>query len=133
MNTKLLMSVVAILQGAVGVLLSFLPQETAAYFHLEPLPLLVLLLQILGALYLGFAILNWVAKANLIGGIYSRPIAFGNFLHFAVAALALLKGWRYAALPRPIVAAAVVYSVFAILFGYVLFGHPLRKQNSAVA
>jgi hypothetical protein len=34
--------------------------------------------------------LNWMARANRIGGIYSRPVAMGNFLHFTMGALVLL-------------------------------------------
>ena len=32
-----------------------------------------------------------MAKESLIGGIYNRPIAIGNFMHFAVGAMALIK------------------------------------------
>ena len=50
-----------------------------------------LIVQITGALYLGFAGLNWMGKANLMGGIYGRPVAIGNLLHFLVAAIAIFK------------------------------------------
>lgn len=85
----------------------------------------ILLLQITGAMYLGFAILNWMARDVLIGGIYARPVALGNFLHFAVGTLTLWKTIGGGALRgREIIAGAIVYSVFAAWFGLVLFGHP---------
>ena len=35
--------------------------------------------------------LNWMAKGTLIGGIYNKPIAIGNFTHFTIGGLALIK------------------------------------------
>ena len=46
---------------------------------------------IFGALYLGFSIQNWTAKASLIGGIYNKPILIGNLLHFFTASMTLIK------------------------------------------
>jgi hypothetical protein len=120
MNTKLLMTTSAVVMGALGIAASFLSQEILQYAGLVPSQPAVLGLQILGALYLGFAMLNWMAKANLLGGIYSRPLAMGNFLHFTIAALALIKG--AVADPSPGVwVAGSVYSMFAAGFGLVIF------------
>jgi hypothetical protein len=129
MNTKLLMSISAIILGIVAIVLSFFPQEISNYAGFGRTNLIVL--QILGALYFGFAILNWTAKANLIGGIYSRPVAIGNFAHFMIGALALVKlSFSNAALPY-IWTAAIIYSIFAILFGYIFFTNPVAKNKSA--
>ena len=73
--------------GVTGIILSFIPQEVSHFLSLtESTPIVF---QILGALYFGFAMLNWTAKANLIGGIYSRPVAIGNFTHFLIGGLIL--------------------------------------------
>lgn len=115
MNTKLLMIASAFLLGLVGITLSFLPQEVAKYFFLPEGSSIVL--QLCGALYLGFGILNWMAKGNLIGGIYSKPVAVANFGHFLLAGIALLKynhtGISYIGI------AAVIYLMFALFFGYI--------------
>ena len=94
MNTKLIMTSSALLLGAAGILLSFLPQEVIRLVS-GPMPsqLDTVILQILGALYFASSMTNWTAKANLIGGIYARPIAIGNLTHFTVASLALLKAY----------------------------------------
>ena len=87
-------------------------------------------MQLLGALYLGFAMLNWMTKASLIGGIYNRPLAIGNFMHFAAGALALVKIInKIDAHSGIIISFTVVYSVYAILFGYVLITHPPSKKK----
>ena len=113
-----------------GVALTFAPGEIiqkAAGLHS---PLLIVLAQACGALYLGFAILNWMAKDNLIGGIYSRPVAMGNFLHFFAMAMALIKS--LSALPRDagIVALVALYVATALGFGAVLFRHPKTDRRS---
>lgn len=127
MRTKALMSLSALLMAILGICASFLPQEILSYSGADPRGLGVLLVQVVGALYLGFAMLNWMARANLIGGVYSRPVAMGNFLHFAVVAVTLLKALLGGMRAEAILAGAVVYSVFAIWFGLVVFTHP-RKQ-----
>jgi hypothetical protein len=129
MNTKLLMTLSAAALGVTGILLSFFPTEIAVYFGL--IENASIILQILGAPYFGFAILNWTAKANLIGGIYSRPVAIGNFSHFLIGALALSKLVFKNISLSYILAAAIVYSIFAILFGYVLFNNPVVKNQPA--
>ncbi len=85
----------------------------------------VLLLQMAGAVYLGFAMLNWMARGILIGGIYARPVALGNFLHFVMVAITLIKA-AIAFAVVPLAISAAVFSVFAIWFGLVLFKPPQR-------
>ena len=127
MNTKLLMTISAFILGIVGIILSFLPLEVSKY--LEMVGTNSIILQILGALYFGFAMLNWTAKANLIGGIYSRPVAIGNFTHFFIGGLALAKlSFKNLSLTY-ILITTITYSIFAILFGYVLLLILFRKKN----
>ena len=84
--------------------------------------------QACGVLYLGFAILNWMAKDDLIGGIYSRPVAMGNFLHFFTIAMALVKS--FSVLPH---SAAIVALVALFLRpGRCLRDCPLPTPNFKV-
>ena len=132
MNTKILMISNCIFLGALGVILTFMPDEIISGFSITPDSILILLLHLLGALYLGFAMLNWMAKGSLIGGIYNRPIAIGNFMHFAVGALALIKIITKIHIHSEIVISlTIVYSIFAILFGYVFRTNPssIEKKN----
>ncbi len=122
------MTTSAIFMAILAVAASFLPQEIIAHFGSEPHPLAVLLVQIAAALYLGFAILNWMARGNLIGGIYSRPVALGNFMHFAVVAVVLAKAVLAGLNQVEIVSALVLYAIFAAWFGAVLFGAPAMKK-----
>jgi hypothetical protein len=122
------MSLSAIVMGITGIILTFFPQEFASFFNMADSN--IILLQVLGGLYFGFAMLNWAAKANLTGGIYSKPVTIGNFSHFVIGGLALLKfGTRNTTNPY-IWVATILYLVFAILFGIVFFTSPGMKSKS---
>jgi hypothetical protein len=111
-------------------LFQFVPREVLHLFNADSNGILPLFVQMMGALYLGFAMMNWMAKTVLIGGIYARPLAMGNFLHFTVGALALLKFAFTTPNLWTIWVAAIIYSIFAILFGLVLFTHPKTANIS---
>jgi hypothetical protein len=91
MNTKILMMASALFMFLCGVLLQFFPDEILLLWGIEEAGIAPLFLQLAGALYIGFAVMNWMAKTVLIGGIYARPLAIGNLAHFLIGALALVK------------------------------------------
>jgi len=124
-NTKLLMTLSAVSLAIVGLACSFLPHEILSYFDITEPNLIPLIIQIIGALYLGFAILNWTAKANLIGGIYSKPVALGNFMHYVVSSLALFKFFMAHTDLKLILIPLIIYSIFALLFGKITFSSPV--------
>ena len=118
----------AVFLGLAGMGATFLPQEILERVGTSPVGFSVVLVQMAGASYLGFAMLNWMAQGNLVGGIYSRPVAIGNVAHFTIAGLALLKlvlAGQHA--PEAIVL-SVIYAVFAVLFAVVAFGKPPRAR-----
>lgn len=128
MNTKLLMTLSGFFMAASGITLSFFPHEILQFADQPSSPVMDLMLQVMGALYLGFAMLNWMAKGNLIGGIYSRPLAIGNFTHFLVAGLALLKAASAIGSSPYVWALAIIYAGFALSFGFVTFTHPAKVK-----
>jgi len=91
-----------------------------------------LIVQITGALYLGFAGLNWMGKGNLIGGIYGRPVAIGNLLHFLVAAIAIFKAAQVTGV-RFLWPIALGYASFALGFALIVFRNPLRASEDRPA
>jgi len=128
MKTKALMSSSALFLAILGAAGLFLPQELLARFS-GSVSGLALLVQAAGAAYLGFAILNWMARSVPMGGIYARPLALGNFTHFAIMAITLAKAMTSGPPGIEIGAALAVYVVFAGWFGMVLFTSPIRKQG----
>lgn len=123
MHSRILMIASAAFLALLGLATSYMPEKVLGLHGTVPDTPTLLLVQMAGALYLGFAILNWTARGVLIGGIYARPIALGNFLHFAMVAVMLIKAAIvYGVLQLAI--SATVFSVFAIWFGLVLFNPP---------
>lgn len=86
-----------------------------------------LVVQIAGALYLGFAGLNWMGKASLIGGIYGRPVAIGNLLHFLVALFAIFRAAQVTGTGF-LWAITIGYASFALAFALIIFRSPSRSS-----
>lgn len=130
MNTKILMITSALFMAVLGAAVSFFPQEIVAHFGGNPDGFGTLVIQCTGALYFGFAMLNWMARSNLIGGIYSRPVTAGNLLHFLMGAIVLLKAAFSGRTGLSILVGAAAYSIFAGAFGLVVFGDPIQEDTS---
>jgi hypothetical protein len=112
--TRLVMAASAAVMLIAGIACTFAPQELLARIGASAVPPVAV--QVAGSLFLGFAMINWMAKDSLIGGIYNRPVAVGNLLHFTSAAIALLKAQWWIA--------AAVYALFAIAFAKIVFTSP---------
>jgi hypothetical protein len=121
------MIVSALIMGLTGIILLFFPQEVSHYLNLNEAN--SIFFQIFGSLYFGFAMVNWTAKGSLLGGIYGRPVVIGNFTHFTIGALSLIKWlilynyflyfWGF----------TILYFIFAVLFGIVMFTNPRLKKT----
>uniref|UniRef100_UPI004047A62D hypothetical protein n=1 Tax=Roseivirga sp. TaxID=1964215 RepID=UPI004047A62D len=127
MTTRLILIASALTLGILGITLTFFPQEVLHRFtqnydsQFAPITL-----QLMGALYFGFAMINWTAKGTLVGGIYGRPIAIGNLAHYAIGALGLLKGYSSDA-NSGFLLLTIYYVVFAMLFGFIFTKNPIKK------
>lgn len=121
LDTKILMTASAGFMGLLGLGALLFSRELLSAFGARPEGFAVALIAVAGTLYLGFAMLNWMARETLIGGIYSRPVAIGNFTHFLAGTIVLAK--QIVATTAPILLGVVtaVYALFAAGFGYVAF------------
>ena len=119
-ESQLLMMIASAALGAAGLACLFLPAELLILASIAPAKASETFIQVTGALYLGFAMMNWAAKTVLIGGIYARPLALGNFFHFMVGAIATGElAFRHPTLVW--IAIAALYAVLAAWFGRILF------------
>lgn len=124
--SRFLMSASAAWMAACGLLLSFAPHEVLGAFGAEAV--MAPVLQLLGAIYLGGAMTNWMAKGSLVGGIFGRPLAMGNLAHFGMGALALVRAaLAGSALVWP---AALLYAALALGFYAVAFGRAREASCS---
>jgi hypothetical protein len=79
--------------------------------------------QLLAAAWLSLAVLNWVTRSSVLGGIYGRPIVLANTTLYFVSAMVLVKAASRADL-LAIWVAVLVAGAMAFLYGSLLFGRP---------
>jgi len=119
---KNLMIMSAIFLAVNGFGLSFFPNEISVLLTNTDNDIFILILQILGALYLGFSYINWMSKNSLIGGIYNKPLLIGNILHFLTASIAMIKlVLKFENNLQQIIPHTIIYCLFTLCFGYVFF------------
>jgi len=127
--TKTLMIISAIFLAVNGFVFSFFPNEISVLLTNDDNHIFTLILQILGALYLGFSYINWMSKNSLIGGIYNKPLLIGNLLHFLTSSMALIKlAFKFENNLQLILSYTIIYCLFTLFFGYVFFTNPFSNK-----
>lgn len=121
MNTKMLMTSSSLILGLAGMVNLFAPDSLLSILNMPVSAQSLLSIQMMGALYFSFALMNWAAKDSAIGGVYARPVSLGNFGHFLVGTLLLAKYQISNPVNAVIVVALVMYAVFASLFTWLVF------------
>lgn len=129
---KFTVTLSSIFTGFLGAILSFLPQEVFQ-FHNEPVNTVgVLTIKLLGACLIALASVNWLSKGRLIGGIYNKPLALANALHFNIGAVILIKTlmntffWSLFIL-------SFFYGVFGVAFLKIMFTTPKQVTTKSEA
>lgn len=84
-------------------------------------------MQIIGGLYLGFAMLNWFTRSARIGGIYNRPVVLGNLIHFIVVFFALIRQLTEQ-FNFIFVILTFIYFGFAVWFIFVMRSNPFTND-----
>jgi hypothetical protein len=121
MNTKILMTAASLILAAAGVFALFVPDVVLSLVNTSVTAQLSALVQLMGTLYFGFAIMNWTAKDSAIGGIYARPVSLGNFGHFFAGGLLLLRYQFSNPFNLFIMILLILYVIFAVLFYWLVF------------
>jgi hypothetical protein len=84
--------------------------------------------QLLAAALLGLGALNWFSQSTVLGGIYGRPVVMANVMFYLVSALGMLKASMRAGFPLALSLIAVVASVFAIVYGWLMMRGPFAQD-----
>ena len=122
------MTASAVLLGLLGLAGTFIPHELLDALQFSTTAGMPIVVQLAGALYVGFAALNWSTRSNLIGGIYGRPVVLANLMHFLIGGLALLRATLGGGLPPGMTLLTVLYLVIAAGFGWLMMHGPKPKQ-----
>ncbi len=127
MFTRILLVSSALFLALLGISGTFTPAEVLVLAGIDPIKTTVILFQIMGGLYLGFAVLNWMSRNAPIGGIYGKPLASANLIHFTVVALMLVKEVFQHDIGNGFLILSVFYAAFAVGFASTLFRDPLSS------
>jgi hypothetical protein len=127
--TRALLVASALVVGGIGVVASFTPDIALTALGAPDTPALRLMVQLLGAIAFGFAVLNGMLRATPLGGIYGRPLVLANLVHFLSATLAMAKLLASTPALRFLWPFFAVYAALASGFAVVLFRHPFRAAK----
>src|SRR5215211_3951498 len=115
------MTASSLVLGLAGIFALFAPENLLAVLGVpmaNPVPVFI---QLMGALYFSIALMNWIAKDSIIGGIYARPVSLGNFAHFFSGTLLLANYAVSNGFNLSILLMLAVYAIFALLFYWLVF------------
>lgn len=79
------------LNGILGILFTFLPQEAGRFLATASPASAVLFIQLLGAALFAIGLMNYMGRNAILGGIYGKPILLGNMVFHFIAALELIR------------------------------------------
>jgi hypothetical protein len=111
----------SLILALVGVFALFAPNVLLSALGASVMAQLSIFVQLLGALYFSFALINWTAKDSAIGGIYARPVSLGNFSHFLSGTLILTKYLLSNEFNLATGLVWLVYTIFAVYFYWLVF------------
>lgn len=80
--------------------------------------------QLLGAVWLGVATLNWLQRYAVLGGIYGRPVVAANLVLYVVSALSLFRALLDPGAPRALWLLLAAAAVLATVYGALLLRGP---------
>jgi hypothetical protein len=115
--------------GLAGIVGSFLPKELLTAAGAAPTNMPVVVVQLHAAVLFGFAMVNWMARGSLLGGIYNRPLVVGNVAHFVVGALASSKAFVEGERTTFVIVVSAIYVAFAVAFALVLLRSPVSAKS----
>jgi hypothetical protein len=105
--------------GACGIVTLFAPEVLLSVMGLANVtphwPM-----QLLAAAWLALAIFDWMTMNFTMGGIYGRPVVTINYAHYFMGAMASLRPAIANGRPGAI-GVTVIYGIFAVAYGILLF------------
>ena len=129
------MALTALFLALVGGALLFAPLASAPWLGLSSEPSNADTLQLLGAALASVAMLDWMGRSAIYGGIYGRPITTGNLLLSTYLALGLAQAsWGAGSVGGPTPwggrTASLLFLAVAIGFGGLLFRRPWMRTEA---
>ncbi len=123
MPVNRLLVATSVVYAVVGLALLFAGDDIVGRASTGVPPIALWMAGLLGGAVVSLALLNWIQRHTMIGGIYGRPLLFTNLLFLSNCTFSALRLWR----AHGDVVYGVTCVVSAILFaafGRLLFTNP---------
>ena len=86
---------------------------------------------VLASALLGLGALTWLARSQLLGGIYGRPVVSANATFYFIAAIELLKVAGRREVSAALWVVAILVTAFACVYGWLLLRGPFERDFQA--
>jgi hypothetical protein len=86
--------------------------------------------QMLAAAWLALASLNWTSRAQIIGGVYGRPMVYANVLLYTVSALLLVRLVMHGGGTPAMWGLTGAMALLALVYGAVMLRGPFDPLDS---
>jgi hypothetical protein len=85
--------------------------------------------QLVAAAWLALASLNWTSRAQIIGGVYGRPMVYANVLVYTISALSVFRVLMRGDGPRLLWLLALPMAGLAVVYGAVMLKGPFDRLD----
>lgn len=129
---KYILTISALIYLLFGLGISFFPEETGRIFGTaSQYGVDLLLMKVIGSLFFGFGVINFMSRNTTVGGIYGRPITLGNAMVSMIIASQFLKFNVYQdGVGAHFWIVAIIFTMLSLSFIYLFFRTPKSGSNS---
>lgn len=121
----------AVVLGVFGFLASFFANELLSHTKVTSQGAGEMFVQFMSAGMLSLAVLNWMGRNTVLGGIYGRPILTGNLVYFLIVLINMIKMLiAKPELPGMWILAAI-YLIFTIGFLNAILFHTAKARSKS--
>lgn len=123
---KHILLVSAVIYLVFGLGISFFPQETGRIFGTaSQYGTDLLLMKVVGGLFFGIGVTNFMSRNSVVGGIYGRPLTLGNAMVNLIIAGQFIKfNFSQDGVGGHFWIVALIFSVLALSFIYLFLRGP---------
>jgi hypothetical protein len=107
----------------VGLTFSFAPGNFLLAIGETDTELSTMFVQTIGAFFISYAGMNWMAKDSVLGGIYGKSLTFGNTLFYVMTAF---MSYKLSSFSTVIIGFSVLHTFFAVSYYMMMSTNPVK-------
>ena len=89
--------------------------------------------QRVAAAWIGVAVMNWMQRTSVLGGIYGRPVVSANLVLYVVGTLSLVRARMHGVLPAVAWVVIVPLALMAAAYRVLLLRGPFDRLGPVVS